>query len=144
MVLYLQLSLQTVFHKYEHFFLLKTGNLITNWIPLSLPHFPTNIHYLKEYPQNLTKYEINVTSKTSISQLFSELGKIWKYNLGLYLKKQFSIFFINWEKLEISAMSNNQKSQNLFANRGNLGVQPNSTIKNHNFESMDELGNVMF
>ena len=32
----------------------------------------------------LTKYEINGTSKILISKLFSELEKDWKRNLGLY------------------------------------------------------------
>ena len=54
------------------------------WVP---PFSPTNILYLKDFPHNLTKYEIKGTSKIPISLLFSELGKIQKYNLGLYSKK---------------------------------------------------------
>ena len=37
---------------------------------------PTHMPHSKDYPCHLTKYE------SSISQLFSELGKIWKYSLG--------------------------------------------------------------
>ena len=36
---------------------------------------------MKDIPHNLTKYEIKETSKISISQLFSELGNMWKYGL---------------------------------------------------------------
>ena len=54
------------------------------WAP---PFSTTNILYLKDFPHNLTKYEIKGTSKIPISLLFSELGKIQKYNLGLYSKK---------------------------------------------------------
>ena len=40
---------------------------------------PTNILCLKGYPRNLKKYD-----KIPITQLFSELGEIWKYNQDLY------------------------------------------------------------
>ena len=45
-------------------------------------------------------------SKIPISQLFSKLGKIKKFNPGLLSKDpifQFSIFIINWIKLEQSS-----------------------------------------
>ena len=65
---------------------------------------------MKEYPYNLTKYKIKETLKTQISQLFIELGTIWKYSLGLYLKtlylKKFSILYpLNCEKIEKSSYS---------------------------------------
>ena len=78
---------------------LKTSKLILNCVrPLS----PTNLLYLKDYPHNLTKYEIKKTSKISISQLFSELVTILKHNLGFILKKTFFYLFFprigkNWE-----------------------------------------------
>ena len=78
---------------------MKTNNLIINWVPLS----PTSILCLKDY-QNLTKYEIKVTSnfealprlilkkinfkiKAQVQQLskipkcLCELGNTWKYRL---------------------------------------------------------------
>ena len=39
----------------EHFFFMKTGNLIINWVPTLSP---TNILCLKDYLHNLRKYEI--------------------------------------------------------------------------------------
>ena len=45
---------------------------------------PTNKPCLKDYPHNLTKYEIKRTSKIPIFELFSELRKIWKYGPDLY------------------------------------------------------------
>ena len=44
----------------------------------------TNILCLKDYPHNLTKYEIKGTSKIPISQFYSKLRKLWKSSLGLY------------------------------------------------------------
>ena len=72
---------QSCYYKYEHLFLLKTGNLMINW------GSPTNIPFLKDNPHNLTKYEIKWTSKILISQLLSELGKILKYSSSLLFKK---------------------------------------------------------
>ena len=44
---------QNCYFKYEHFFLLKNGNLTINWVP---PLSSTNILCLKDYPHNLTKW----------------------------------------------------------------------------------------
>ena len=44
--------------------------------------FSTNILCLKNYPHNLTKYEINRPSKIPISHFFTEFRKIWNCNLG--------------------------------------------------------------
>ena len=52
---------------------------------------------LKDRPHHVTKYEGNRT-KISIFKLFSELGKIWKYNLN-FSKIPISLSFMNWEKL---------------------------------------------
>ena len=71
-------------YKYEHF-------LFNH--KLDLPLSPTNILCLKYYPHNLKKYEIKGASKSPISQIFSELVKIWKYNLTLYSKKPNFQFF---------------------------------------------------
>ena len=89
-------------YKYEHFFFLKICNLIMYWVPLSLSY----------------RLQASCVWKTilAISQLFSELGNIWKYNTGLSLKTQFSIFFVNWEKLISPTKATIQKSQNLFVN----------------------------
>ena len=63
-----ELSKETVFF----FFLLNTPNftLVSS----------TNILCLKDYPHNLTKYEIKWTTKIPVFQLFCELGTIlyWK------------------------------------------------------------------
>ena len=67
---------------------------------LGPPLSPTNILYLKEYPHNLTKYEIKGTSKIPIILLFSKLGKIWKYNIGLYSEKLFFHIFHELGKIE--------------------------------------------
>ena len=56
------------------------------------------------------------TSKAPISKVFSELGKIWKCNVGLYSKNiAFNLFPELW-KNEKSSWSNIQKSQNLLVN----------------------------
>ena len=64
----------------------------------------------------LTKYEISGTSNISISELFSELAKIWKCKLGLYLKNLVFNLFHELGKIEKSSYSNIQKSQNLLVN----------------------------
>ena len=57
---------------------LKTANLIiNNWLLLS---DATHV-ILQDHPHHLTKYEGKRT-KISIFKLFSELGKIGKFNLG--------------------------------------------------------------
>ena len=64
----------------------------------------------------LTKYDINGTSKAPISKLFSELGKIWKRNLGLYSKNIVFNLFHELGKIEKSSWSSIQNSQNLLVN----------------------------
>ena len=61
---------------------------------IGLLHSHHLLLFVKDYPHNLTKHEINGTSKIPIYQLFSELGKISKCYLGLYSKTQF--FFFSW------------------------------------------------
>ena len=79
-----------------------------------------NILCLKDYPRNLTKYEIKGSSKIQISQLCSELGNIWKYKLCLYWKSQIIHIFRKLRKIDQSIKSNIQKFQNLFVNWGTL------------------------
>ena len=76
---------------------------------------------LKHHPQphHLTKYEDKGT-KISIFKLFSELGKIWKYNLG-FSKIAIPISFHLFYELH----------------------SPRPTFQNPNVESMDELGKLM-
>ena len=81
-----------------------------------MPH----VIVLKDHPHHLTKYEGKGT-KISIFKLFSELGKIWKCNLGFSKIPISHLFFMNWEKL------------------GNM-QSPRPTFQNPNVESMDELG----
>ena len=81
--------------KYEHVFLENWQVSYKSGLPLS----STNILCLKGYPHNLTKYEIYGTSKIQISQLFSELGKIWKCNLDLYSEKPSFLLVYDWKKL---------------------------------------------
>ena len=59
-------------------FSLKNPNLIiNNWLLVSdVTHVELQVH-----PYHLTKYE-GMETKISIFKLFSELGKIWKCNLG--------------------------------------------------------------
>ena len=83
-----------------------------------MPH----VIVLKDYPHHLTKYEDKGT-KISIFKLFSELGKIWKCNLG-FSKIPISHLFYDWEKL------------------GNIH-SPRATFQNPNVEFMGELGKRM-
>ena len=96
------------------------------------PLFLTNPPCLKDYFHNLTKYEIIKASIIPISQLFSKLGKSWKYCLDLYstnpilylfpelgkLKnllrgtfKNSKIAMLILKNLELPPKSNSQKSQ---------------------------------
>ena len=75
-------------------FFLKSCNLIISWVHLSL--LQTCCAW--KTPQNLTKFEINGTSKIQISQFFSELEKMWDCNLGFYLKNLiFRLFHELWK-----------------------------------------------
>ena len=76
-------------------FFRKTGNLIVNWVPPC----STNILCLKDYPDNLTKYEIMGPSKIPISQL-SKLRKIWKCSLDLYSKNPVFHFLHELKKID--------------------------------------------
>ena len=49
-----------------------------------------------------------------------------------------SFFPLNWKRL--SSHSEIRKSQNLFVNWETVEIQPKTTLKNSNFESIDELG----
>ena len=101
-------------YKYEIFFLLKTSNLIINWVPLSPVH--TQCGWKANVPHNLTKHEIKRTPKIPIfhslvnwEQSFSwigkklrspdrtifknpisfcELGKTWKNGLRILTEKK--------------------------------------------------------
>ena len=69
---------------------LKTANLIiNNWVFLS-----DATHRNARPSSPFDKYEGKGT-KISIFKLFSELGKIWKCNLG-FSKIPVSIYFMNW------------------------------------------------
>ena len=70
---------------------------------------PSHIPCPKDFSHHLTKYEFKKTSKISISQLFSESGKIWKHSLI------FKNPLINWEKV------------------GNWDVQPKRYIQQFQF-----------
>ena len=74
---------------------MKTANLII--IDSSLT---SHVIVLKDHPHPhyLTKYEGKGT-KISIFKLFSELGKIWKCNLGFSKIPISHLFFMNWKKL---------------------------------------------
>ena len=94
-------------------------SFLENWqfnYKLGPPLSFTSILCLKDYPRNLTKYEISGTSKIPISQLFSEFGKIWKCNLALYSKNPVFHFFHKLGKIEKFSWCNIQKSQNVFVN----------------------------
>ena len=61
---------------------------------MGFPLPSANILCLKDYSQNLTKYEMKGTAKIPLSPLFSELEKICKCNIGLYsLKAIFHLFY---------------------------------------------------
>ena len=99
---------------------------------------------LNNYPHNLTKYEINETSKIPISQFFNGLGK----NLGgqpkAYIQKIHFPFFSwilkNWE-VQLEVHSKIPKSLWELGKLGSKAQYQHS--KNPNFESMDELGTYM-
>ena len=82
---------------------------------------------LKHHPQphHLTKYEDKGT-KISIFKLFSELGKIWKYNLG-FSKIAIPISFMNYtapdEHFKIPML-------NLWMRWGNLCPNLSITVEN--------------
>ena len=119
-------------HKYECFFFLE------NWQfnhKLGPPVSPTNILCLKNYPHNLTKYEMKGTSKTPISLLFSEFGSA---TLAYIQKKQCSIFLWigkNWE-VKLEQHSKIPKSLCVLGKTWKSNLRP--TLKNLNFESMDK------
>ena len=77
---------------------------------------------LKDHPHHLSKYEGKGT-KISIFELFSEFGKIWKYNLS-FSKIRISHLFYELEKTW-------------------KYTQPQTNFQNPNFEFMDELGKLM-
>ena len=79
---------------------------------------------LKDYPYHLTKYEGKGTSKIPMFKLFSELGKNLGVQSRLFKNLNFSIFFMNWEKL------------------GSIH-SPRPTFQNPSFEYVDELGKFM-
>ena len=56
-----------------------------------VPRSPSYIPCLKDYSDNLTKYESKGSLKIPISQLFSELAKILKYSLS-NIQKFFPVF----------------------------------------------------
>ena len=93
---------------------MKTANLIINWL-LS----DAACHRFERTHSASPLYEGKGTKITTF-KLFSELGNIWKCNLGL-------------SKISIS---------HLFYELGKLGNihSPRPTFRNPNVESMDELG----
>ena len=78
--------------KYKHFFYLKTGSLILNCVSLCSTNMLQKLCF-KNYPHNLTKYEISETSKIPISQLV----------IGSYSKKTIFHLFHELEKIEKSS-----------------------------------------
>ena len=78
---------------------------------------------LKHHPHHMTKYEDKGT-KISIFKLFSELGNIWKCNLGVW-------------KIPISHLFYELR------NTWKYTQTKTKTFQNPNFESMDELAKVM-
>ena len=88
------LTKKKMLFKHEHFFLLKTGNLILNRVPIS----PTNIPCLRLSSQS-DKYEIKEASRIQIYKLISKLVAIWDYRF----------LFFELGKIEKSSQSNIQK-----------------------------------
>ena len=99
--------------KYQLFFSLKTDNLIINRVPYK--------HTMPESLSSQSDKKINGSSKITISQLFSELGKICT-TLSYIQKAPIFYLFLKLRKPEKSIKSNIQKSQNLFVNREKLGI----------------------
>ena len=107
------IHINTKLCKYQHFFSLKTGNLIINWAPYK--------HTMPESLSSQSDKKINGSSKITISQLFSELGKIC--TTQSYIQKTPIFYlFLELRKPKKSIKSNLQKSQNLFVNREKLGI----------------------
>ena len=85
---------------------IKAFLFLKNWQfnhKLGPPLSSTNTPCLKGYSRNLIKYEINGTSKIPVSQLFSELGKTWKCNIGLNPKNPIIHLFQRLGKIEKSS-----------------------------------------
>ena len=85
---------------------IKAFLFLKNWQfnhKLGPPLSSTNTPCLKGYSRNLIKYEINGTSKIPVSQLFSELGKTWKCNIGLNSKNPIIHLFQRLGKIEKSS-----------------------------------------
>ena len=82
-----------------------------------------NILYLKEYPHNVTKYEIKETLKIPISHVFSELKKNWRCNLA-YIQN-------NKKSLEVQPKTITQKITilNLWINLENLCPNFHATVE---------------
>ena len=100
-------------YKDEHFFFLKTGNLILNWSP--------SLFYKQAVSERLSsqsdKYKMKETSSIPISQLFNELVTIWKH----------SILFLELGKIEKSSHSNIQKCHKISLSIGENSKVPHKT-----------------
>ena len=117
-------------------FFLKTGNLILNWVLLSFS-------YNDIMPETLLSHSILPNSLV-------KKGTIWNYNLGLWYKKQFFIFFfLHWEKLR-----NPARATVIIENKkGSLHKQKASHISNTMneifhylkfYKFINELGKICF
>ena len=86
-------------------------------------------------------YEVKVTSKTSI--FFCELGKTWQHNLRLCSKDPLFHLFHELEKFKKSLETRSKILKSLFGFKKSRKCNQRPTVKNSNFEVMDELGKVM-
>ena len=101
---------------------------------------PTDIPSLKDCSYNLTKCKSNWNSKLSISQPFSELGEIWKYNLSQHAKIPLLHHFHKLEKLWSPTRAELNPSFQCFNELGKrLKYRVTPKHKDPNFESKDNL-----
>ena len=125
--------------KYENFFSMKTDNLIINWVTLSL----ANILFLKGYSQFNKIWNQGDFENPDFPTLVN-CEKFISKTFAYIHKTQFSIFFMNQDKMRGSARATfkNYKIP-LWVGKKTWKVSQRPTLKNLNFESMDEKEKVL-
>ena len=112
--------------KYEHFFLLKTSSLILNWVPLCL-------FYQHIMPERLSSQSNKIWNQRDLKNpKFSTLVNREKFVsvAKTYIQKiQFSIFFMNWEKMRSPDKATLKKPKISLWVWKNLEVQPKTNTQ---------------
>ena len=125
--------------KYENFFSMKTDNLIINWVTLSL----ANILFLKGYSQFNKIWNQGDFENPDFPTLVN-CEKFISKTFAYIHKTQFSIFFMNQDKMRGSARATFKNYKiSLWIGKKTWKVSQRPTLKNLNFESMDEKEKVL-